>query len=116
MNDMCKFECCAYAHTKHDNKVKIEILETKCSTLENEVKCLREEQKNVNPLINLMGKGIMKWKKEVERLTSICNDMNSKEETVRNENKMVEKEKSLDMSKEKRKSVLNTKILKKSQI
>ena len=41
----------------------------------------------------------MKLKKEVEMLTSICNDMNSKEETVRNENKMVEKEKSLDIRK-----------------
>ena len=54
----------------------------------------------------------MKLKKG-ERLTSICIGMNSKEETVRNENKMVEKGKSLYISKQNRKSVLNTKILKK---
>ena len=35
MNNRCKFENCAYAHTKDDNKVKIELLESKCSTLEN---------------------------------------------------------------------------------
>ena len=49
-----------------------------------------------------MGKGFMKLKKG-ERLTSICIGMNSKEETVRNENKMVEKGKSLYISKEKQK-------------
>ena len=35
MNNRCKFENSAYAHTKDDNKVKIEMLETKCNTLEN---------------------------------------------------------------------------------
>ena len=55
-------------------------------TLENEIKYLREEQKNINPRIDLIGKGIMKLKKEVERLTTIDYGMNSKEETVRNEN------------------------------
>ena len=82
MNNRCKFENCAYAHTKDDHKVKIEILESICSTLENEVKYLREEQKNINPRIDLMGKGILKLKKEVERLTSICNGMNSKEKNI----------------------------------
>ena len=48
----------------------------------------------------------MKLKKEVERLTSICNGMNRKEETVRNENKTVEKGKTLDISKEEKKNQL----------
>ena len=28
MNNRCKFDNCAYEHTKDDNKVKIEMLET----------------------------------------------------------------------------------------
>ena len=79
MNNRCKFKNCAYSHTKDDNKVKIEMLESICSTLENEVKYLSEEQKNFNPQIDFMGKGIMKLKKKVESLTSICYGMNSKE-------------------------------------
>ena len=30
MNNRCKFENCACAHTKDDNNVKIEMFETKC--------------------------------------------------------------------------------------
>ena len=54
-------------------------------------------------------------KKKVEKLTSTCNGKNSKKETVRNENKMAEKGKSLYISKKKRKFILNTKILKKKK-
>ena len=62
MNNKCMFEKCAYTHTKDDNKVKIEQLETKCIALETEVKYLKEEQEKINPRINMMGRGIMKLK------------------------------------------------------
>ena len=95
MNNKCKFENCAYTHTKDDNKVKIEQLETKCSALETEVKYLKEEQEKINPRIDMMGRGIMKLKGEVERLTSLCNSMNSTKEIMRNENKIFGKRKVL---------------------
>ena len=41
---------------KIKNQVKIEMLETKCNKLENEVKYLKEEQEKFNPRIDLMGK------------------------------------------------------------
>ena len=47
-------------------------------------------------------------KKKVEKLTSTCNGKNSKEEKVRNENKMVEKGKSLYINK-KNKNPFSTK-------
>ena len=71
MNNKCKFENCAYTHTKDENKVKLEHLDTKCSELQNEVKYLKEEQEKINPQLDLMGRGIMKLKREVERLTSM---------------------------------------------
>ena len=86
MNNKCRFENCAYSHSKDENEEKIDKLETKCSALETEVKYLKEEQENINPRIDLMGKGIMKLKKEVERLTSMCNGMNSTTEIMRKEN------------------------------
>ena len=101
INNRCKFENCAYAHNKDENQAKIEALETKCSKLENEVKDLKEEQEKFNPRIDLMGKGLMKLKREVERLTSLCNGKNSTIETVVNENKMVEKNKSPNIIEEK---------------
>ena len=86
MNNKCRFENCAYTHTKYDNKVKIENLETKCSALETEVKNMKEEQEKINPQIDMMERGIMKLKREVERLTSLCNGMHSTKEIMRNEN------------------------------
>ena len=85
------FENCAYTHKKDDNKVKIESLENKCSALETEVKNMKEEQEKINPRIDMMGRGIMKLKTEVERLTSLCNDMNSTKEIRRNENELFDK-------------------------
>jgi hypothetical protein len=107
MNNKCKFENCAYTHTKDDNKVKIEQFETKCSALETEVKYLKVEQEKINPRIDMMGRGIMKLKGEVERLTSLCNSMNSTKEIMRNENKIFDKSKSSDIVDEKKKTKRN---------
>ena len=103
INNRCKFENCAYAHNKDENQAKIEASETKCSKLENEVKDLKEEQEKFNPRIDLMGKGLMKLKREVERLTSLSNGMNSTIETVINKNEMGEKNKSTNVIEEKKK-------------
>ena len=95
MNKKCKFENCAYDHSKDENKVKIEHLEAKCNALETEVTYLKEEQEKVNPRIDLMGRGVMKLKREVERLTLICNGMIYTKEITNNENKspVLDKEK-----------------------
>ena len=65
--------------------------------------------------MDLMGKGLMKLKREVERLTSLCNGTNSTTETVINENKMVEKNKSPDIMEEKKKINSKDKNIPKTQ-
>ena len=67
------------------------------------MKYLKEEQEKINPRIDMMGRGIMKLKGEVERLTSLCKGMNNTTETMRNENKMFDKSKSFDMVEEEKK-------------
>ena len=103
MNNKWMIENCAYTHKKDDNKVKIENLKIKCSKLENEVKTMKEEQEKINPQIDLMRRRIMKLKREVERLTSLCNGMTSTNKVMRNENEMFDKSKSPDVVEEKEK-------------
>ena len=60
----------------------------------------------------------MKMQKEVERLTSMCNGMNSTTEIMRKENKILEESKSPDIAeaKEKKKILPNTKLSKKRKL
>ena len=73
------------------------------------MKHLKGEQEKVNPRIDLMGRGVMKLKREVERLTAVCNGMINTKEIMNNENK------SPDINEEKRISSLSTKFPKNSR-
>ena len=116
MNNKCRFENCAYSHSKDENVEKVDQLETKCSALEAEIKYTKEVQEKINPQIDLMGKGIMKLKKKVEGLASMCNGMNSTTEILRNENTIFEESKSPDLTEEKEKIPSEYKTLKKKKI
>jgi hypothetical protein len=61
-------------------------LEAECNALETEVKHLKGEQEKVNPRIYVRGRGVMKLKREVERLTALCNGMINTKEIMNNEN------------------------------
>ena len=67
------------------------------------MKTMKEEQEKINPRIDLIRRGIMKLKREVERLTSLCNGMTSTNKVMRNENEMFDKSKSPDVVEEKEK-------------
>ena len=68
-----------------------------------------------NPRIDLMGKGLIKLKREVERLTSLCNGMNSSIETVINRKEMDEKSKSTNIIEKKKKINSKDKNIPKTQ-
>ena len=86
LSSKCKFENCAYAHIKDDKEVKIENLENKCDKLELDITNLKNSK-------YLLGKEIMKMRRKIENITSLCNSMKSTIETFINEKKADEQNK-----------------------
>ena len=80
INSKCKFENCAYAHIKNDKEIKIDGLKNRCDKLELDITNLRNSK-------DLLGKGIMRLKREVKDVTVLCNSTQSIIEIVINEKK-----------------------------
>ena len=105
MNSKCKFENCAYAHIKDDKEIKIESLEKKCDKLELDIT-------NLNNSKDLLGKGIMRLKREVEDVTVLCNSMKSNIEMLINEKKVDEQRTSPEIVNKNKKVKVKYKVLK----
>ena len=70
MNRKYKFENSAYAHLKDKKEAKTESLQNKCGKLELDIPNLKKSE-------DFLGKGIMKLKRKVEDVISLCNSMKS---------------------------------------
>ena len=70
MNRRYKIENCAYAHLKDKKEAETESLQNKCGKLELDIPNLKKSE-------DFLGKGIMKLKRKVEDVISLCNSMKS---------------------------------------
>ena len=100
LNNKCKFQNCAYAHTKDDSKVKIDNLEMKCGDLESDLRTVKKMNEQSHSQRDMLGRGIMKLKGDVEKLTTICMEMKSSIMILESENYIIKQCKNNDIEKQ----------------